>query len=326
MSGTGGAGSGGAAGSAGSTAGSASGGAGSSGTGGDAGASGGGSGGTSGGASGSAGQGGAGGAAGGGGTGGAVDCAGRAISMSANGTGQDSDAAFARVEIDLGTDLPTGNTNRTFEFWALIKTTDWVGEKNEVYYYGGSGTAAAFGLDFGTNAVMGQPQNHATLNPFTGGGFNDDSTNDLGITSTMDQWVHIAMTWNGTNVITYVNGQPKITTSGSGASALATAQSVVLLGCNSSNNQCFNGLFDELRIWKVARSASEIAGSYNKSVAGNEANLVGYYKFEEMNGTTTADAVTGAGHTAHPGTLKADMAAHNPTFVTPPMPAPITCL
>src|SRR6185436_13959427 len=65
--------------------------------------------------------------------------------------------------------------------------------------------AAAFGLDFGTNPVTGMTANHATLNPFTGGGFNDDSTNDLGINSSTDQWVHVAMVWNGTNVITYVN-------------------------------------------------------------------------------------------------------------------------
>ena len=56
------------------------------------------------------------------------------------------------------------------------------------------------------------------------------------------------MVWNGTNVITYVNGLPKITTAGTGGvTALATAQSLVIIGCNPSNNQCFNGLFDELR-------------------------------------------------------------------------------
>ena len=103
---------------------------------------------------------------------------------------------------------------------------------------------------------MGMASNHATLDPFTGGGFNDDSTNDLGINSSSDQWVHIAMVWNGTNLITYVNGLPKITTAGSGVTMLATAQSVLILGCNPTNNNCFNGLFDELRIWKVARTAT----------------------------------------------------------------------
>ena len=140
-----------------------------------------------------------------------------------------------------------------------------MGEKNEVYYYGGSAKAGAFGLDFGTNPVMGMANNHATLNPITGGGFNDDSTNDLGINSSTDQWVHIAMVWNGTNVITYVNGLPKITTAGSGVTALATAQSLVIIGCNPTNNSCFNGLFDELRIWNVARTATQIHGQLQQA-------------------------------------------------------------
>ena len=43
----------------------------------------------------------------------------------------------------------------------------------------------------------------------------------------------------------------------------------------------------------------------NKTLVGNEANLVGYWKFDETSGTTAADSVTTAGHTAHPGTLMA---------------------
>jgi hypothetical protein len=269
--------------------------------------------------------GGPGGAGGRGGGGGATSCVGHAVSLSANGTGSASDAAMARVEIDLGGDLPIGNTQRTVEFWAYIKTTDWLGEKNEVYYYGGSANAGAFGLDFGTNPVMNMSTNHATLNPITGGGFNDDSTNDLGINSSADQWVHIAMVWNGTNLITYVNGLPKITTAGNGVTALATASSTVMIGCNPTNNSCFNGLFDELRIWKVARTATEIHDSYNKPVATDSAGLVGYWKFDETSGTTAADLVSTTGHTAHNGTLKATATAQTPTFVVPPAPLPLVC-
>jgi hypothetical protein len=278
-----------------------------------------------GGSGGTAGAGGAAGATGGrGGAGGTTSCAGRAVSLSGNGTGGAADTAYAHVEMDLGSDLPVGNSPRTVEFWAFIKTTDWVGEKNEVYYYGGSANAGAFGLDFGTNPVMGMTNNHATLNPITGGGFNDDSTNDLGINSSTDQWVHIAMTWNGTNVITYVNGLPKITTAGSGVTALATAASAVIIGCNPTNNSCFNGLFDELRIWNVARTATQIHDNYNKQVANSDTGLVGYWKFDETSGTTTADAVSGGGHTAHNGTLKANTTAL-PTFVVPPTPLPLVC-
>ncbi len=276
---------------------------------------------------GGAGGGATGGVSGSGGSGGAASCAARVLSLSANGTASASDAALAHVEIDLQNDLPIGNTQRSIEFWAFIRTTDWVGEKNEVYYYGGAGTAASFGLDFGTNPVTGSTTNHATLNPFTGGGFNDDSGIDLGINSSTNQWVHVAMTWNGTALVTYVNGVPKITTPGTaGVTALATARSVLDLGCNPTNNSCFGGMFAELRVWTVARTPAQILASYNKPLVGNEAGLVGYWKLDDAAGATTAaDAVIATGHAAHTGTLKADTAAHTPTFVAPPTPVPLVC-
>jgi hypothetical protein len=322
-----------AGGAAGATGGSAAGAPGNGGHGGGNGGSiGGGTGGSSTGAAGAASAGHGGGAAGAGaggspsGSGGSTSCSpGRALSLSANGTGSASDSALAHVEIDMKTDLPIGNSQRTIEFWLFIKTTDWVGDKNEVYYYGGSGSEGQFGLDFGTNPVMGMSSNHATLDPFTAGTFSSDSTNDLGINSSTDQWVHVAMVWNGTTLITYVNGLPKIMNTGSGGAVLATGQSVLDIGCNPTNNQCFNGLVDEFRVWNVARTATQIKDSYNKPMAGNEAGLVGYWKFDETSGTTTADSVTTSGHTAHAGTLKADTTAHDPTFVTPPMALPLVC-
>src|SRR6185436_16199255 len=136
-----------------------------------------------------------------------------------------------------------------------------------------------------------------------------------------------AMVWDMTSLITYVNGLPKITVRGSGSvTALTTTQSVISLGCNPTNNRCFNGLFDELRVWNVARSATDIKNNYNKPAVGNEAGLVGYWKFDDAAGSTTAaDSVTAGGHTAHPGTLKADSSNDNPTFVTPPTPLPLVC-
>jgi large repetitive protein len=254
------------------------------------------------------------------------NCAGNAVSLSANGTGSASDAAHARVEIDLQSDLPIGNTDRTVEFWAYIKPTDWLGEKNEVYVYGSPGsTNTAFGLDFGTNSVAGMPSNHATLNPYTNGNFTIDSTADLGVSSAAAQWLHVAMSWDGTTFKTYVNGDLKISKTNAG-SMLATTSSALTMGCNPPINNCFNGLFDELRVWNVARSASDIKATFGKSLSGKEIGLVGYWKFDEAPGSTTAaDAVTASGHAAHIGQLMADSSALRPTFVTAAPPAPLTC-
>jgi hypothetical protein len=247
--------------------------------------------------------------------------------MAANTTGSADDTAHALVSIDLQADLPIGNADRTIELWMYVKPTDWVAEKNEIYVYGTVGASLQqVGLDFGAPAVQGMPGNHATLGPYTDGTYDDDTGKYLGIDSAASQWVHVAMTWDGLNTTlrTYVNGTLRITTKNT--AKLITNQSPFYLGCNPPYYGCFNGLFDELRVWKVLRTDAEIMAAYNKALVGNEPGLVGYWKFNEEPGSLiAADSVTTPGHTAHPGTLLAAMPANVPTFVTPDPLPPVAC-
>jgi hypothetical protein len=288
--------------------------------GGTAGAAGGAAGGSNGGSGGSAGAG-VGGSSGG--TGGATDCAGHALSLSANGSGTDSDSAKARVVIDLMSDLPLGNSNRTVELWAYMKDSDWTANTNTLFFYGPATSARnadGFGLDFG--AKMGSM---GTIDPFTNAIFDNDDQ-PSGVTTTNPQWVHFAMTWNGTAVQAYVNGVLESTkTSSTTQKTLMTGTSAFTLGGYPSENAYFAGLIDELRVWNIARSASDISGTMKKTLVGNEAGLVGYWQFNETSGTTSADAVTSSGHTAHAGTLMAASTAQNPTFVLPNPQAPVSC-
>jgi hypothetical protein len=275
-----------------------------------------------------AGSGGSGGTAGTGGSGGARSCAGRAISLSANGSGADSDAARARVVMDLMDEMPIGNADRTIEFWMYARPTDWVAERNEIYVYGNNGTTKAFGLDFGAPFVKNMPANHASLGPYTNGIYDDDTGVYLGITSAASQWIHVAMTWDRKALRTYVNGTLRITTMSGGATPtpLMTLMTPLTMGCNPPYFSCFGGLFDEVRVWNLARTDAEILGAFDKALVGNEVGLVGYWKFDEAPGATTvADAVTTVGHTAHPGLLMSATDAGAPTFVVPDPLPPVTC-
>ena len=325
---TGGAGSGGTSGAATTPGGAGSGGAmsaagaasaGTSGSGGTAGATvagGAGSGGSAGGSAGSA----AGGSAGGGST----DCAGHALSLSANGSGTASDAAKARVEIDMMSDLPTGSANRTVELWAYMKSSDWTANQNTLFFYGpypSARNADGFGLDFGSTS-----NSIGTIDPFTNAYFDNDNQAS-GVTAATPQWVHFAMTWNGTEVQAYVNGVLKSTKASDNATqkVLKTGTSVVTIGGYPGENAYFADYIDEFRVWSVARSATEILAAKDKALVGNEAGLVGYWQFNEDAGATTADKVTTAGHTAHAGSLKSASSNQLPTFVVPSPPTPIKC-
>ena len=52
----------------------------------------------------------------------------------------------------------------------------------------------------------------------------------------------------------------------------------------------FHGQIDEVRLWRVARSQTQIEADMNKEVDPNTQSLGGYWKFNEGQGTTIHDA------------------------------------
>jgi hypothetical protein len=234
------------------------------------------------------------------------------------------DTAKARVEINLMSDLPTGSTNRTVELWAYMKSGDWAANHNTLFFYGPNPSnrdADGFGLDFGNpSGGIG------SIDPFTNAYFDNDNQ-PSGVMTATSQWVHFAMTWDGTSVLAYVNGVLKSTKVSDNATqkVLKTGTSVFTIGGYPTENAYFADYIDEFRIWNVARSASQILATKDKTLVGNETGLVGYWQFNESSGTTAADSVTTAGHTKHAGTLMAATGNGVPTFVVPNPPTPVTC-
>ncbi len=93
--------------------------------------------------------------------------------------------------------------------------------------------------------------------------------------------------------------------------------SPLIIGRDLLQGYHFNGYLDELRLWNVARSQSQIAGNMNRALTGTEPGLTAYWGF---NGTPTNSAVlTGS---ACDGTL-----SNAPIYVisgVPFVPAAIT--
>jgi Concanavalin A-like lectin/glucanases superfamily len=249
---------------------------------------------------------------------GSTSCAGGAISFNLNvGTG--ADPAMQRVMVDFGTsaDLPIGASLRTVEFWAFALASTWRGDSNTVFEYGTVTTNGGFGFDWGT----AQQPTMGTIDPYTNGSFDNDNQ-PSGITNpNVNQWIHIAMTWDGTAVRAFVNGMEKSTKTSAG-NMLATARTQLSIGGNP-RGAYFNGYLDEFRIWNIARTAADIQSTMNKTLAGNETGLVGYWKFDETSGTTAADSTMTTGHTAHNGTLMSAATFALPVWI--PSTAPINC-
>jgi Concanavalin A-like lectin/glucanases superfamily/Ig-like domain CHU_C associated len=102
-------------------------------------------------------------------------------------------------------------------------------------------------------------------------------------------WTHVAITLNAGTLTFYINGVA------SGTATVAFSQDTEPMNIGRQQpTACvcnhFNGSMDELRLWNVVRTPSQIQTNMSKSVPNNNAGLVAYYKFDEGTGTTTADA------------------------------------
>ena len=105
-----------------------------------------------------------------------------------------------------------------------------------------------------------------------------------------NEWYHVAMSFNIDNTISlYVNGvlEPLSLENYTGTittlSTTATTQIGSYDGTDSPDDEFFKGNIDEVRIWDVARTSTEIADNYNTELSGTESNLIGYYKMDISN-------------------------------------------
>ncbi|MFN3402753.1 MAG: FG-GAP-like repeat-containing protein [Cytophagaceae bacterium] len=96
----------------------------------------------------------------------------------------------------------------------------------------------------------------------------------------LNKWQHIACTWNGSELKIYVNGELRGTTTGVTGSSFATTSNNVKIGYNSINEN-FIGSIDDVRIWTVARSLTDIKAAMNCPIDPGSTGLLAYYNFDE---------------------------------------------
>jgi len=118
-----------------------------------------------------------------------------------------------------------------------------------------------------------------------------------------NQWHHVALTLNGGSSVSanalkmYLDGN--YMTSGNGSQLwshnptnIGRTRSGSRYHNGTGNGYTFNGKIDEVRIWNVERTASQIAAKKDTVLAGNEADLTAYYNFQENTGNTANDTQT----------------------------------
>jgi gliding motility-associated-like protein len=162
-----------------------------------------------------------------------------------------------------------GTANFTIEAWVKRENTSGIAMIFSKYNGGVAGNYW-FGID-----STGKPILSREASPW-------------GVTATnpmpVNEWHHIAATYDGSQTKIYVDGVVNNTTSAPLSINHNVSNIKVNIGAGLANNSpayLFKGELDEIRVWNVARTATQIQQSFNSTLQGNESGLVAYYDFNQ---------------------------------------------
>lgn len=200
------------------------------------------------------------------------------IEFGANALNFDGSDDFVNIPHVVSSDF-------TVEYW--MKTSSTGPGNNSSQWYGGSGIVDAevggVTTDWGTS-LTGQYLAFGVGNP-------DVTIHSSSIVNT-GNWIHVAATWKQSTgqMILYINGIQEDANTGSTVTRSAPGR--ITFGEIQTNGNRFNGTIDEVRIWNVVRTQSEIQAGMNYELdpaSGSTANLVAYYSFNQniAGGTNT---------------------------------------
>ncbi|WP_274475831.1 LamG-like jellyroll fold domain-containing protein [Mangrovimonas aestuarii] len=180
-----------------------------------------------------------------------------------------------------------GSNDRTFEAWVYVPSTN-------------APTSNMAIVDYGINTSGGR--NTFTVNAdngrlaFVAGGTNGVMVSAENVVPT-DTWTHVTFVLNSGVGSFYVNGvSVSLDTSNSNWSSNLSGVNTpsgnenVIIGkrvIGSSDQNLFYGNIDEVRIWNVARTETELQADMNSELCASPAGLVAYYKLNE--GTVDSD-------------------------------------
>lgn len=99
------------------------------------------------------------------------------------------------------------------------------------------------------------------------------------VSADINEWQHLMVVYDGTNVHFYKNGVLSESTAATGT--ILNTTNNFYIGSRKRTHLVFDGKIDEVRIWNVARTQAQIQENMCKQLTGVETGLIGYWKMNE---------------------------------------------
>lgn len=174
--------------------------------------------------------------------------------------------------LDGGPDSAFTTAGITVEAW--VYPTFW---KNAMYVISTEGNKSGYKLQV--------PSAIPTFQMGTGSGTVTVAATD---TIKLNQWAHLAASFDGSKVKLYVNGQLAAQANYTGQ-ILPNTQNFRIGEGSLNTGRTFEGRIRDVRIWSSALSDANIASSLNTELSGAEEGLIAWWPFNLSAGTTVLD-------------------------------------
>lgn len=177
----------------------------------------------------------------------------------------------------------------TIEAW--VRKTNWSDPLDDALFSNGIGFSSPNSFYVSFHPVVGLHFRYGGTE--TGNVAAHSGTTTSTDTLTNNSWHHIAASWHndGSNTIltTYMDGIEIATASTSTNLILAGGTSFGIgEGIVNSTNDFHGGSIAEFSLWDVARTQEQIQTDLKQLFTGSETNLIGYWPFNDAQGSTTA--------------------------------------
>jgi hypothetical protein len=108
----------------------------------------------------------------------------------------------------------------------------------------------------------------------------------------LNQWVHLAATLRSNTATLYINGVAVVSGTVPGPPLAVIRTNNYIGRGNWASDAYANALYEDLRIWNVARTPAQLRQFMTEPVAPGDPNLLLNYRFDEPSGLTALDSRT----------------------------------